>query len=147
MAFPDFILLAGGVCVYFHVTVFYVYSIQSDCTYVLVRDAVASTFSVVYGVRKCESRTSCRFINILVEDFVYELDTKGDSILTTFHTIFVCFTLSLIYAANGEPYVRKGDQSVTLPNQMDGLLFERVANFVIVQAEGLGFTVKWDTKV
>jgi hypothetical protein len=32
-------------------------------------------------------------------------------------------------------------------NQVDGLLFERVANFVIVQAEGLGFTVKWDTKV
>lgn len=49
--------------------------------------------------------------------------------------------------ANGEPYVRKGDQSVSLPNQMDGILFERVANFVIVQAEGLGFTVKWDTKV
>lgn len=36
---------------------------------------------------------------------------------------------------------------MTLPNQIDGLLFERVASFVIVQAEGLGFTVKWDTKV
>ena len=51
------------------------------------------------------------------------------------------------FTANGDPYVRKGEQSLTLPNQVDGLLFERVANFVIVQAEGLGFTVKWDTKV
>ena len=53
----------------------------------------------------------------------------------------------LLKTGNNEPYIRKGDQSLTLPNQIDGLLFERVANFVVVQAEGLGFTVRWDTKV
>jgi hypothetical protein len=113
----------------------------------MVRDAVASTFSVVYGVHKCPSNSNCkRFVNILVEDFTYEIDTNGNS-TSTVYSLFIMSSCLLFSPANGDPYVRKGDQSLTLPNQVDGLLFERVANFVIVQAEGLGFTVKWDTKV
>lgn len=122
----------------------YIHSVQSDCSYVMLRDAVASTFSIIYGVQKCSSKSNCkRFINILVEDFTYEIDTNGKITSSLWYSVLYFFFLP----ANGEPYVRKGEQSLTLPNQIDGLLFERVANFVIVQAEGLGFTVKWDTKV
>lgn len=47
----------------------------------MVRDAVSSTFSVVYG-RKSQcpegpSEPCKRFLTIYVEDFVYEVDTQG----------------------------------------------------------------------
>lgn len=58
--------------------IYCIYSVQSDCSYVMLRDAVASTFSVIYGVQKCTSKSNCkRFVNILVEDFTYEIDTNG----------------------------------------------------------------------
>jgi hypothetical protein len=44
----------------------------------MLRDAVASTFSVIYGVHECPSKSNCkRFVNVLVEDFTYEIDTNG----------------------------------------------------------------------
>ena len=51
-----------------------VYSFQSDCSHVLVRDAVASTFSIVYGNGRKKS------ITVFVEDFTYEIDTDGKCI-------------------------------------------------------------------
>jgi hypothetical protein len=55
--------------------------VHSDCSYVMLRDAVASTFSVIYGVHKCPSNSNCkRFVNVLVEDFTYEIDTNGKTI-------------------------------------------------------------------
>ncbi len=63
-------------------------SVSSDCSYVMLRDAVASTFSIVYGVQKCDSRSDCkRYVNILVEDFVYELDTNG--IIRLIYTYYI----------------------------------------------------------
>lgn len=56
-------------------------SVQSDCRYVLVRDAVASTFSVVYGRKsQCPGAPNepCKHsLTIYIEDFVYEIDTQG----------------------------------------------------------------------
>lgn len=97
--------------------------------------------------------------NVTVDQFVSDSSTSLLKISFTkltlkvnspiiVYCLFYIFPLHFLYfTANGEPYIRKGDQSLTLPNQLDGLLFERVANFVIVQAEGLGFKLKWDTKV
>ena len=47
----------------------------------LVRDTVASTFSIVYGNSKCGKETGCKkTITVFVEDFVYEIDTDGECV-------------------------------------------------------------------
>ena len=50
-------------------------------------------------------------------------------------------------ADDGDARMRKGDELIAIPSQIDGLVAERVANYVILRAEGLGFTIRWDTKV
>ena len=48
---------------------------------------------------------------------------------------------------DGDARMRKADELIAIPSQIDGLVAERVANYVILRAEGLGFTIRWDTKV
>ena len=95
---------------------------------------MSSIFSVVYS--QCGSGSSksavkkgaaeCkRSVTVYVEDFVYQLETKDD----------------------GEPLLKKGGQVVPIPSALDGLLTERIANYVILNAQGLGFVLKWDPKV
>jgi len=47
----------------------------------------------------------------------------------------------------GEARMRKGEELIAIPSQIDGLVAERIANYVILRAEGLGFTIRWDKKV
>lgn len=130
-------------------------SFQSDCSYVLLRDAAAATFSVVYGYqrgcksgagqKKGSSPSSCkRTITVYVEDFIYELDTRGITKPLYFNNRN---HLNKMVTDNGEPILRKGEQSVVIPSSIDGMLTERVAGYVVLRADGLGFTLKWDTKV
>ena len=47
----------------------------------------------------------------------------------------------------GEPHMLKGDEKIAIPSQIDGLVVEKVADYVLLRAQGLGFTIRWDTKV
>ena len=48
---------------------------------------------------------------------------------------------------DGHPTLQRGEQSIKIPSAIDGIIVERAFNFVIVKAEGLGFTIKWDQQV
>ena len=56
----------------------------------LVRDTVASTFSIVYGNSKCGKETACKkTITVFVEDFVYEIDTDGECVYSFSRVAFL----------------------------------------------------------
>ena len=48
---------------------------------------------------------------------------------------------------DGQPTLQRADYSVAIPGSVDGMVAERVSNYVVLRADGFGFTVKWDTKV
>ncbi len=59
---------------------FFSRSFQSDCTYVLVRDAVAGLFTILFGTQgPCDLQAAnCKkSITVLVEDDTYHLDAAG----------------------------------------------------------------------
>ena len=39
------------------------------------------------------------------------------------------------------------DASLAIPGQMNGLVTERVAHYVVLKLSGVGLTIKWDLKV
>lgn len=48
---------------------------------------------------------------------------------------------------NGQPSLEYKETSLAIPGQMNGVVSERVAHFVILKVSGLGLTLKWDMKV
>ena len=139
---------------------FFSRSFQSDCTYVLVRDAVAGLFTILFGTQgPCDLQAAnCKkSITVLVEDDTYHLDAAGSfcseaprrvrqsTAPTNDLPLFIFFSNE--NTDDGTPRLQRGQNSVAIPGVIDGMVVERVAHYVILRAEGLGFTVKWDTKV
>lgn len=48
---------------------------------------------------------------------------------------------------NGQPSLEYKDTSLAIPGQMNGVVSERVAHFVVLKVSGLGLSLKWDMKV
>lgn len=53
----------------------------------------------------------------------------------------------LLISDDGQPTLQRDGSSIAIPRHIDGLAVERIANYIILRADGLGFTVKWDTQV
>ena len=48
---------------------------------------------------------------------------------------------------SGTPSLEYRGTSLAIPGQMNGLVSERVAHYVVLKVMGLGLTLKWDMKV
>lgn len=48
---------------------------------------------------------------------------------------------------NGQPSLEYKDTSLAIPGQMNGVVSERVAHFVVLKVSGLGLSLKWDMQV
>ncbi|XP_071530011.1 hemocytin-like isoform X2 [Panulirus ornatus] len=102
-----------------------VYSFESPCPFTLVQDSAHGTFSVnIRSPEGCEGSFCPKIIEIFYDNEKYILQlTKS-----------------------GHPSLSYKDTNLAIPGQLNGLISERMAHFVVVKLWGLGITLKWDLK-
>ncbi|XP_071530009.1 uncharacterized protein [Panulirus ornatus] len=102
-----------------------VYSFESSCPYTLLQDSTHGTFTVnLRTADGCEGSSCARVVQIFLEDDEYVLQATE----------------------SGQPSLAYRDTNLAIPGQMNGIVSERVAHFVVVKVAGLGLTIKWDMK-
>nr|XP_045582104.1 hemocytin-like isoform X3 [Procambarus clarkii] len=102
-----------------------VYSFESSCPYTLVKDSTHGTFTVnLRTADGCQGSSCPKVIQIFLEDDEFVLQATE----------------------TGEPSLAYRDTNLAIPGQMNGVVSERVAHFVVVKVSGLGLTIKWDMK-
>nr|XP_045582100.1 uncharacterized protein LOC123745535 [Procambarus clarkii] len=102
-----------------------VYSFESSCPYTLLQDSSHGTFTVnLRTADGCQGSSCPKVIQIFLEDDEYVLQATE----------------------TGEPSLAYRDTNLAIPGQMNGVVSERVAHFVVVKVSGLGLTIKWDMK-
>ena len=81
--------------------------------------------------------------------FVYCVHCQARHRKTLLSHSFNVIVLISIHAPadNGQPSLEYKDTSLAIPGQMNGVVSERVAHFVVIKVSGLGLTLKWDMQV
>ncbi|KAK4325807.1 hypothetical protein Pmani_003587 [Petrolisthes manimaculis] len=106
-----------------------VYSFESSCPHTLLQDSTHGTFSV--NLRSDPTAGECpeaparchREIQLFLEDDEYLLRASEEA---------------------GGASLEYHDTSLAIPGQMNGVVWESIAHFVVIRVAGLGLTLKWD---
>uniref|UniRef100_A0A061QFX2 Putative hemolectin n=1 Tax=Cupiennius salei TaxID=6928 RepID=A0A061QFX2_CUPSA len=102
-----------------------IYSFQGPCTYLLSKDCEQNTFAInIQNEKLCETVSSCSTTLAIYIGSEQYLLTNGEG---------------------GGPIVEKGGEVYTIPNEVHGLLFQVLADYVTVKSS-LGFSLKWNRK-
>ncbi|KAG7174163.1 Mucin-5AC-like 1 [Homarus americanus] len=102
-----------------------VYSFKSSCPYTLLQDSTHGTFTVNLQTEDgCEGPSCRKVIQIFLEDDQYVLQASE----------------------SGQPSLAYRNTNLAIPGQMNGVVSERVAHYVVVKVSGFGLTIKWDMK-
>ncbi|KAK7083100.1 hypothetical protein SK128_014119 [Halocaridina rubra] len=103
-----------------------IYSFESSCPYTLVQDSTHGTFSInLKTADDCEGPSCPKKIQLFLEDDEYVLQTTD----------------------SGHPSLAYHETSLAIPGQMNGVISERVAHFVVLKVSDLGLTIKWDMQM
>lgn len=126
-----------------------VFSFDSKCSHVLLRDSIDNTFSiVVQNSPSCyENGTNChKILKIYLDDKKYILYQSG---LTFSKEIFLLFDdlKIIIFIESGIPIFASPTKNLPIPGRLPGLRVEMSAHYVIISLDTVGAKLKWNQKL
>ncbi|XP_077861966.1 mucin-2-like [Saccoglossus kowalevskii] len=99
-----------------------IYNFRGGCTYLLAGNCLDNSFKIqVHNDNQCLDAGHCkRSLTLFVGNIEFSLDSTLNGVL-----------------------VSRNQQPLNIPNNINGLDFSKVADYIIVRS-GLGFTLRWD---